>query len=68
MEPCNLFGGDFIFRAVQVQGGQNTVKFSYRHSGFQSYLILSWGTLGAVLVVCILLSKNNGFFIARLMG
>jgi hypothetical protein len=45
---AEVFGGDFIFRAVRVSAGQNTIRFSYRPAGFPLLLILSWGTLAAV--------------------
>jgi hypothetical protein len=44
-----VFGGDFIFRAVPVQQGTNTVTFSYLPAGWPTLLILSWGTLLVVL-------------------
>jgi hypothetical protein len=49
-EPTELFGGDFIFRAVRVKTGDNIIQFSYRPFGFPLLLILSWGTLAAVFV------------------
>ena len=47
-EPGRVFGGDFIFRAVQVRAGLNKIEFSYRPFGFPLLLILSWGTLMGV--------------------
>ena len=44
-----VLGGDFIFRAVPVQQGTNTVAFSYLPAGWPTLLILSWGTLLVVL-------------------
>ncbi len=44
-----VFGGDFIFRAVPVQQGTNKVSFSYLPAGWPTLLILSWGTLLVVL-------------------
>ena len=46
--PAEVFGGNFIFRAVRVSAGTNTVQFSYQPSGFPWLLILSWGTLATV--------------------
>lgn len=58
--PTQLFGGDFIFRAVRVQPGLNTVKFSYRPFGFPALLILSWGTLAAVFAAsCFPKDRNS---------
>ena len=50
----DISGGDFIFRAVPVQQGTNTVTFSYHAAGWPILLILSWGTLLVVLGVPIL--------------
>lgn len=46
-----VFGGNFIFRAVQVEEGDNRVEFSYSPTGFPYLLIISWGTLGLVLIL-----------------
>ncbi len=45
---AEVFSADFIFRALRVDPGQNTVQLSYRPAGFPWLLILSWGTLAAV--------------------
>jgi hypothetical protein len=47
---AKVFGGDFIFRAVQVHAGTNTIQFSYLPFGFPGLFILSWSAL-----VCIFL-------------
>jgi uncharacterized membrane protein YfhO len=49
-QPVAVYGGNFIFRAVQVSGGQNSIRFTYRPFGFPWLVVLSWGTL--VGVVC----------------
>ena len=49
-QPAELFGGNFIFRAVRVKSGKNRIDFSYRPFGFPVLLVLSWGTLAAVFV------------------
>lgn len=46
--PAEIFGGDFIFRALQVTAGLSTVQLSYRPAGFPWLLLLSWGTLAVV--------------------
>ncbi|HEV2116899.1 MAG TPA: hypothetical protein VGR48_12780 [Terriglobales bacterium] len=51
--PAELFGGDFIFRALRVRAGQNSVEFSYRPAGWPELLLLSWGVLAAVLVLTV---------------
>ena len=42
-----VLGGDFIFRAVEVDAGVNSVEFTYNPEGFWPLLCLSWGTLFA---------------------
>ena len=46
-----VFGGDFLFRAVRVQAGTNEVEFSYHPFGWPVLLIVSWGTLAGVAVL-----------------
>ena len=48
-QPVAVYGGNFIFRAVQVSAGQNNVKFTYRPFGFPWLAIISWGTLAGVI-------------------
>jgi len=47
-KPAELFGGNFIFRAVRVPSGDNELRFSYHPRGWPGLLILSWGTLAFV--------------------
>jgi hypothetical protein len=61
-EPVELFGGDFIFRAVRVHAGENKVEFSYRPFGFPGLPVLSWLTLGTVFVGPWLFSIRSSFF------
>jgi hypothetical protein len=49
-KPAEVFGGDFIFRAIRVSQGENTIEFSYRPTLYLVLLPISWGTLMAVLV------------------
>lgn len=44
-QPAQVFGGDFIFRAVRVKAGENKAEFDYHPAGWPILLILSWGTL-----------------------
>ena len=46
-----LRGGNFIFRAVQVQQGSNEIEFTFTAFGFPWLVALSWGTLGVVAAV-----------------
>ena len=61
--PVSVFGGNFIFRAVQVQAGENRVEFSYSPTGFPYLLILSWVTLALVLLLP-RFSRVRGFVVA----
>jgi hypothetical protein len=38
-------GGNFIFRAVQVESGANLIEFQYSPKLFWPFVVLSWGTL-----------------------
>lgn len=40
-----VLGGNFIFRALQVEAGANSVQFSYMPRAFGPLLFASWGTL-----------------------
>jgi len=43
--PVPVFGGDFIFRAIPVRAGENTIQFSYRPFAWWELILLSWSTL-----------------------
>jgi hypothetical protein len=45
-----VYGGNFIFRAIQVSAGNNHVKFAYTPKGFPWLIIVSWGTLALVAI------------------
>lgn len=40
-----LWGGNFLFRAVPVGPGAQTLRFVYRPAGYPALPLLSWGTL-----------------------
>ena len=46
--PVPVFGGDFIFRAIPVRAGENTIQFSYRPFAWWELILLSWSTLCVV--------------------
>jgi hypothetical protein len=46
---ADVAGGNFLFRAVRVGAGTNTVDFRYRPFGFPWLLLVSWGTLAIVI-------------------
>jgi hypothetical protein len=49
--PAEVFGGNFIFRAVRVRSGENTIRFYYPQHMYFAMILVSWGTLAAVFVV-----------------
>jgi hypothetical protein len=49
--PAELYGGNFIFRAVRVHAGANTIEFTYRPISSPYLLSLSWGLLGLVTLL-----------------
>lgn len=50
-QSTEVFGGNFLFRAVPVRAGKNRVEFSYHPLGWPFLLILSWGTLAGVIIL-----------------
>jgi hypothetical protein len=48
--PTKIWKGNFLFRAVQVHAGKNSVEFTYRPSGFPWLTYLSWLVIASVLV------------------
>jgi hypothetical protein len=46
--PAEVFGGNFIFRAVHVRGGENTIQFNYPQPLYFALVLLSWSTLATV--------------------
>jgi hypothetical protein len=59
----SLMGGDFIFRAVRVEAGENSIRFSYRPRGFVPLLLISWSILLAT--VFWQLRKTIGWILRR---
>ena len=49
--PVEVSGGNFIFRAVQVKAGENTIDFYYPQPLYFALVLLSWGTLVAVVAM-----------------
>ena len=48
--PVDVYGGAFVYRAVQVPAGLSVVRFTYHPSAFPLLVVASWGTLGLVLL------------------
>ncbi len=44
-ESTKVWGGNFLFRAIAVKEGRQTVEFRYQPFGYPWLLLLSWGTL-----------------------
>ena len=51
--PQDVSGAAFVYRAVPVVAGPNTVRFSYRSSAFPLLVVVSWGTLVVVLLASV---------------
>ena len=49
--PVEVFGGNFIFRAVRVRAGENTVQFYYPQHLYFALVLLSWSTLVGVFTI-----------------
>ncbi len=50
-EPAKIWKGNFLFRAVQVHAGTNSIEFRYQPFGFPWLTLLSWFVVAAALVV-----------------
>ena len=51
--PEDVSGAAFVYRAVPVGAGRNTVRFTYRSSAFPWLVVVSWGTLAIVLLASV---------------
>jgi hypothetical protein len=49
-KPQAVLGGNFIFRAVKVSAGENSIRFHYRPREFVPLLLLSWSVLLAAII------------------
>jgi hypothetical protein len=48
--PVEVFGGNFIFRAVPVRAGESEIQFDYGQTLYFVLLLSSWGTVATVLL------------------
>ena len=48
-KPTEVWGGNFIFRALAVEAGTSDVRFTYSAVGFPQLVILSWSVVFATL-------------------
>lgn len=44
-KPAEVYGADFLFRALRVDAGVNTVTFRYKPRTWLVSILVSWGTL-----------------------
>jgi hypothetical protein len=69
--PAEVFGGNFIFRAVRVRSGENTIHFYYPQPLYFAMILVSWTTLAAVFVVprlnAIKIGQQKQLLIGRLL-
>ena len=49
-KEVEVWGGNFVFRAVPVVRGPNDIRFRYHPFGFPGLLVLSWGLLAVVML------------------
>jgi len=47
--PAKIWKGNFIFRALELRAGPNSVEFAYRPFGFPWLIFLSWAVVAGVL-------------------
>jgi hypothetical protein len=57
--PVQVYGGDFIFRAIPVRAGENEIDFTYRPAGWPTLLILSWSTLLIIFAASFVVPKRR---------
>jgi hypothetical protein len=48
-KPTEVWGGNFIFRAMPVQQGKNEIRFEYHPVGYPALVIASWMTIALVM-------------------
>ncbi|HSF31890.1 MAG TPA: hypothetical protein VLK82_15610, partial [Candidatus Tectomicrobia bacterium] len=58
-QPAEVFGGNFVYRAVRVRAGSNDVRFSYEPIGWPLLLFVSWGTIALILGLSIVRSGTT---------
>jgi hypothetical protein len=58
-QPVEIFGGNFVYRAVGVKAGANDVRFSYEPKGWPLLLWVSWGTLALVAGLSIVAMRTT---------
>jgi hypothetical protein len=57
--PAPVFGGNFIFRAIPVAAGSIQVVMRYQPRTVPWLILLSWGTLAAVLIASLLNGRTG---------
>jgi uncharacterized membrane protein YfhO len=59
-KPAVVWGGNFVFRALEVEAGKNDVRFTYSAVGFPLLVILSWSVI-FLTAACSLHAWIRGF-------
>jgi hypothetical protein len=69
-QPAEVFGGDFIFRAVRVRAGENDIQFDYRQTAYFLLLLISWATLAIILLMPLMtvLSRRGAAYLHLAAG
>ena len=57
--PTEVWGGNFVFRALAVEAGRSDVHFTYKPAGFPLLVILSWSVV-FVSLACSLYQPFRG--------
>lgn len=57
-KPSEVFGGNFIFRAVRVEAGENTIQFSYDQTAYFALVAISWSTLATIFMLPLILKSR----------
>jgi len=59
--PTPVSGGDFIFRALPVSAGKVEVRLRYQPATVPWLILLSWGTIGAVLLATLAARRGHSW-------
>jgi len=60
-KPEQVYGADFLFRAVKVEAGMNTITMRYQPRTWIASIVVSWGTLLFYLICeAVRIGRNKG--------
>jgi uncharacterized membrane protein YfhO len=57
-KTSEVFGGNFIFRAVRVHAGENNIHLYYDQTMYFVLVALSWSTLATVFILPLVLKAR----------